>query len=85
MRRKGDPRDPAHNRKHTKHSDACRTECAKQRTWNENEDPPNRAGRAARRKAERLKGAKKKAERVTKSEVKRAAEEIVADLIAGAF
>ncbi len=74
MRRKGDPRDPMHTRKHTKHSDICRGNAGRERAQNEHEDPPNRKGRSLRRAAERKAKASKK---------EAAPEETAADLIAG--
>ena len=62
MRRKGDPRDPAHNRRNTKGSDRSRSATSAEQTWNSNEDPPNRRGRSIRRAAERKSKASKKKE-----------------------
>jgi hypothetical protein len=44
-----------HNERRTKHSQVCRQASAKERLVNQHEDPPNRAGRAKRRAAQRKK------------------------------
>jgi len=65
MRRKGDPRDPAHITKNTAHSGTCRNASARERGMNSTEEPPNRRGRSIRRAAERKsKASKKKAAEV---------------------
>ena len=70
MRKKGEPRDPMHNRRNTKGSDRSRSATSAEATWNRNEEPPNRRGRSIRRAAERKsKASKKKAEVEAKREL----------------
>lgn len=69
MRRKGDPRDPAHNRRNTRGSDRSRSATSAEGTWNRNEDPPNRRGRTIRRAAERKAHAKKEKEQAAARKV----------------
>jgi hypothetical protein len=46
-----------HNVRRTKGSDRSRSATGAERTWNANEDPPNRAGKVARKAALRKKAA----------------------------